>query len=190
MSHALKYEFTRFEDYLNAEQEAATRHEYVDGQIYAMSGASAAHNLLAGELFAALHARVEAPCHVFMSDMKLIIRQQDKQFAYYPDIMVACDSNEENAYYRQYPILLIEVLSPSTQRTDLGEKLANYSSIPSLREYLIVSQDTPHLQLFRRRTNWQVEYYYAGNTLSLESVALSLTVEQIYRRIRQQVGFA
>ena len=190
MSHAFKYEFTHFDDYLNTEQDTEIRHEYVDGQIYAMSGASAAHNLLAGELFAALHANTEPPCHVFMSDMKLVIKQQDKQFAYYPDLMVACDTQEESAYYRQQPILLIEVLSPSTQRTDLGEKLANYSSVPSLREYLIVSQDTPHLQLFRRRTNWQAEYYYAGDMLKLESVDLTLAVEQIYRRIRQQVGLA
>ncbi|WP_245539168.1 Uma2 family endonuclease [Thiolinea disciformis] len=130
MPHALKYEFTIFADYLQGEQDAPTRHEYVDGQIYAMSGASATHNIIAGELFAALHSKTEPPCHVFISDMKVLIKQQDKQFAYYPDLMVSCEKDTDNAYYREQAILLVEVLSPATQRTDLGEKLANYTLIP------------------------------------------------------------
>jgi Uma2 family endonuclease len=80
------------------------------------------------------------------------------------------------------------VLSPSTKRTDLGEKFENYTQIPTLREYVIVSQDTPHLQIFRQRCNWKVEYYYSGDTFTLESVGLEMTVDTIYRRVRKEVG--
>lgn len=190
MSQAIKYEFLSFDAYLKGEQQANFRHEYVDGQTYAMSGASAAHNIIAGELFAAFHAHTKPPCQVFISDMKVVVQQLDKHFAYYPDVMVACDTNEDNAYFRQHPLLIVEVLSPSTQRTDLSEKLTNYTLIPSLLEYLIVSQDTPHVQLFRRRTNWKVEYYYAGDNFQLESIKLELAVEAIYRRIRTEVGLS
>lgn len=190
MSHAVKYEFLSFDTYLNGEQEASLRHEYVDGQVYSMSGASAAHNLIAGELFAAFHAHTELPCQVFISDMKVVIEQQDKHWAYYPDVMVACDQNEENAYFRKHPLLLVEVLSPSTQRIDLSEKLSNYTLIRSLQEYLIVSQDTAHVQIFRRRTHWKVEYYYSGESFELHTLNLVLNVDSIYRRIRPQVGLA
>lgn len=186
--HAVKYEYINFDDYLAGERDVDVRSEYVDGQIYAMSGASAAHNIIAGELFAAIHSRTEPPCQPFMSDMKVVIRHNGKNFAYYPDIMVACDKNNADNYTRNNPILIIEVLSPSTQRTDLGEKFVNYTQIPTFREYVIVSQDTPHLQIFRRRNNWKPEYFYAGDTFTLESVGLEMAVETVYRRVRKEVG--
>ncbi len=186
--HAVKYEFIPFDDYLAGEQNADFRSEYVDGQIYAMSGASAAHNLIAGELYTALHARTEPPCQPFISDMKVLIRHSGKHFSYYPDIMVACGTNDEDPYSRTNPILIVEVLSPSTKRTDLGEKFEHYTQIPSLREYVIVSQDTPHVQIFRRRCNWKAEYFYAGDNFTLEAVGLEMAVETIYRRVRREVG--
>jgi Uma2 family endonuclease len=141
--HAIKYEYISIDDYLVGERDVDVRSEYVDGQIYTMSGASAAHNLIAGELFTSIHSRTAPPCQPFMSDMKIVIRHQGKNFAYYPDLMVACDENNPDNYTRNNPILIVEVLSPSTQRTDLGEKFVNYTQIPTLREYVIVSQDTP-----------------------------------------------
>ncbi len=89
-----------------------------------------------------------------------------------------------NGRMRATPILIIEVLSGSTKRIDLKEKFDNYIQIPSLLEYVMVSQETPYLRVYRRRTNWQLESYYADNTLILESVDLEIAVRHIYRRVR------
>lgn len=186
--YAVKYEYITLEDYLAGERDVAFRSEYVDGQIYAMSGASELHNTVSAELFGAILAKTPLECRAWQSDMKVVIRHSGKCFSYYPDIMVACGTNDEDPYSRNNPILIVEVLSPSTKRTDLGEKFENYTQIPTLREYVIVSQDTPHLQIFRRRNNWKVEYYYAGDTFTLESVGLEMAVETVYRRVRKDVG--
>lgn len=121
--------------------------------------------------------------------MKVAGKKEGKHFAYYPDIMVSCEENSgDNPYIRDNPCLIVEVLSPSTQRTDLKEKFDNYTIIPSLIEYVVVSQDTPYVRLFRRRTHWQAESYFADDTFALESVGIEITVKQIYRRVKKEVG--
>lgn len=188
MPNAIKYEFISVEDYLEGERESETRHEYVDGQIYAMGGATELHNTVAAELFTAIHGKLLDTCRAWMSDMKVKIQHAGKAYFYYPDIMVACGPNSGDQYVRTNPILIVEVLSGSTRRNDLNEKFANYTQIPSLLEYVVVSQDTPHLRIFRRRSDWQPEYYYAGDTFALESVGLEMAVEGVYRRVRREVG--
>ncbi|TXH63236.1 MAG: Uma2 family endonuclease [Thiothrix sp.] len=188
MAHAIQYQYTDFEAYLEAERDGMIRHEYLDGEIYAMSGASELHNAVNAELFAAIYAHLPDECRAFMSDMKLKVEQDNKRFAYYPDIMVACGANEGDPYIRTNPLLLVEVLLPSTRRTDLTEKRMNYSYIPSLLEYVVVHQDNPHMQIYRRRKAWQVEHVFAGDEFSLESIGLVLPVEQIYRKVRKEVG--
>lgn len=188
MSYAIQYDFLPLEDYLQGERDVDVRHEYVDGQIYAMSGASEVHNTIAAELHTAINSRLPEECRAFMADMKVHIEHARKHYCYYPDIMVACGENRGDPYVRTNPILIVEVLSPSTRRVDLGEKLANYSKIPSLLEYAVVYQDKAHLCIFRRRTDWQPEHYSAGDSFTLESVALELAVAAIYRRVRREVG--
>jgi Uma2 family endonuclease len=188
MAHAIRYQYTDFAEYLEAERDTTTRHEYVDGEIYAMSGASELHNAVNAELFASIYAQLPDECRAFMSDMKLKVEHDNKTFAYYPDIMVACGANTGDPYVRTNPLLLVEVLSPSTKRTDLTEKLVNYSAIPSLLEYVVVHQDTPHVQLYRRRTAWQAEHFFADDEFNLESIKLTLPVAKIYRKVRQEVG--
>lgn len=188
MVHAVRYEYTAFADYLEAERDGVTRHEYLNGEIYAMSGASELHNAVNAELFAAIYACLADECRAFMSDMKLKVEHDNKLFAYYPDIMVACGTNEGDQYLRTNPLLLVEVLSPSTRRTDLTEKLMNYSFIPSLLEYVVVHQDNPHVQIYRRRNAWQAEHFVAGDEFSLESIGLTMSVERIYRKVRREVG--
>jgi Uma2 family endonuclease len=188
MPYAIKHDFMSFEDYLEAERDGDIRHEYVDGQIYAMGGAGELHNTVAAELFAAIHGRLPDECRAWMSDMKVRIESHGKTYSYYPDIMVACGANTGDPYIRTNPVLIVEVLSSSTRRTDLNEKFANYIQIPSLLEYVLVSQDTPHLRIFRRRRDWQPEYYYAGDRFTLESVGLDMPVEAVYRRVRREVG--
>jgi Uma2 family endonuclease len=188
MSHALKHDFLSFEDYLEDERETQIRHEYVDGQVYAMGGASELHNTVTGELYAAILGKLSLTCRAWIADMKVKIESKGKFYAYYPDIMVACGENTGDPYTRANPILIVEVLSRSTRRTDLKEKFDNYTQIPSLQEYVVVSQDTPHLRIFRRSRGWQAEGYYAGDVFKLESVGLELAVEAVYRRVRREVG--
>ncbi|SMF94866.1 Endonuclease, Uma2 family (restriction endonuclease fold) [Methylomagnum ishizawai] len=188
MSHAVKQIYVDFEEYLEDEREADVRHEYVDGQIYAMGGASELHNTVAADFHTAINNILPDTCRAWMADMKVKIKAQGKFYAYYPDIMVACGENTDDPYTRTNPILIVEVLSASTRRNDLKEKFDNYIQIPSLLEYVVVSQDTPHLRIFRRNRDWQPESYYAGDIFCLESVGLELAVEAIYRRVRREVG--
>lgn len=188
MSVARSYDYLSLEEYLAGERDVEVRSEYVDGQAYAMVGSSELHNTVATTLCAAIERSLPDHCRVWQSDMKVRIDVGSRHFVYYPDIMAACGENRGDPYVRDNPILIVEVLSPSTKRADLREKFDNYTQIPSLLEYLVVSQDTPHLRLFRRRNGWSPEILYAGDWLRLESVGLDLSVEDVYRRVRREVG--
>lgn len=172
-------------EYLAGEKENPIKHEYVDGQVYAMAGSSDRHNLLAGNIFVRLHAQVSGgPCQVFMADMKVRVAPT---VYYYPDVVVACDPPGANAYLRAEPILLVEVISPSTERIDRHEKLAAYQAMPSLREYVLLAQDRMQVELYRRQANgewhWAV-YAEPDESIQLEAVDLNLTVADIYRNVQ------
>lgn len=188
MPQAIQQDYIDFATYLAGERDIAQRSEYIDGQIYAMAGASEIHNTITGDFYTHINLALPDECRVWQSDMKVIGKQRGKQFAYYPDIMAACGANTDDPYSRSNPLLIVEVLSNSTARTDLTEKRDNYTSIPSLLEYVVVVQNTPHVRIYRRTTQWQLESYYADDTLVLESVGLSLPVLQIYRRVKHELG--
>ncbi|OED45046.1 hypothetical protein AB833_00285 [Chromatiales bacterium (ex Bugula neritina AB1)] len=188
MAHAINYDYLSFEDYLAGEKDVDIRSEYIDGQVYAMAGASERHNTIASSLSAHIEMALKDGCRVWQSDMKIIGKHQGKNFAYYPDITAACGENTGDQHSRTNPILIIEVLSPSTERIDRTEKMANYTSIDSLMEYVLVSQSTPFLTIYRRRNNWRAEPFYAQDDFTLESVELTMKVEQVYRRVRKEVG--
>lgn len=188
MSHVLQPNFLTLADYLSGERDVDIRSEYIDGHIYAMAGASELHNTVAAELHTLINSHLPDECRVWQSDMKVVGEYQGKQFSYYPDIMASCEENTGDPYYRTNPSLIIEVLSPSTERIDLQEKFDGYTHIPSLLEYAVVSQTTPFLRLFRRRNNWKSEPFYADEMVDFESIDLQILVEQIYRRVRREVG--
>lgn len=172
-------------EYLEAEKESPVRHEYVDGQIYAMAGASDRHNRIAINLTGRLDDKLgDGPCEVFMADMKVWVNET---VYYYPDVVVACDGPGADEYYRKQPRLIIEVSSPSTERIDRSEKLLAYKQVKSLKEYVIVSQDRVRIEVFRRgrgdRWNWEV-LTELSDELHLESIELTLTVGQVYRRVK------
>jgi Uma2 family endonuclease len=189
MAQAFKLDYLSFEDYLAGERDVEIRSEYVDGQVYAMAGGSELHNTVAATFHGILENALPDECRAWQSDMKVVVENKGKHFAYYPDIMASCEANSgDNPYVRDNPSLIVEVLSHSTQRFDLKEKFDNYITIPTLLEYVVVSQDTPYVRLFRRRNNWQNESYYADDTFVLESVGVEITVKQIYRRVKKEVG--
>ena len=128
------------EDYLEGEQHTDIKHEYLGGQILAMGGASDRHGLIGLSLAALLHphARSKA-CQLFMGDMKVRVDHDGDSYFYYPDLLLSCNpADKEHAYYRRHPCLLVEVLSPTTERIDTREKLLAYRLLPSLREYLLL----------------------------------------------------
>lgn len=189
MAQALQTHSVSFEEYLLGEQDVNIRSEYSGGEIYAMAGASETHNTIVSDFSARINVHLPDECRVWQSDMKVVGESiKNQPFSYYPDIMAACDENKDSPYYRTNPLLIIEVLSPSTKRIDLTEKLENYKQITSLLEYVVVSQDTPWIRIYRRRNHWQLETFGVDDVFMLESVELELTVMDIYRRVKREVG--
>jgi len=171
-------------DYLEAEAASDIRHEYISGYVFAMAGASEAHNLIAGNLLALLRPHLRGKgCRVFMSDMK--VKVKDDIF-YYPDLLVTCHPEDNEEYFKTQPTLIIEVLSKTTEATDRREKLMHYQNLDSLREYVLVSQDCIKFEVYRRQASgyWTVELLNADDHLYLESVDLQLTMAQLYEDVR------
>jgi Uma2 family endonuclease len=181
-SLAEKLDYVSVEDYLAGERDSEIKHEYVDGQVYAMAGASVRHNLIGGNLYALLwnHLR-NATCFPLTSDMLL---KTNKTKFRYPDLMVVCEGDSSgDDYTREQPVLVVEVLSRSTRRKDKTEKRMEYLSLPSVQEYVLIEQEYAEVEVQRRRDQWQSEYFYLGQEFVLESVNANLSVEELYQRV-------
>lgn len=190
MTRVLEHIGIKFDEYFAAERDVEVRSEYIRGEAYFMADTDETHNTIVSDFCARINAYLPDRCRVWQSDMKVIGKTLDDQpFSYYPDIIAACgDDDDTNDYYRTNPLLIVEVLSKSTHRTDLNEKLDSYKQIASLLEYVVVSQSTPWVWVYRRRSNWQREAFGAEQSLVLKSVDLELPVTDIYRRVRREVG--
>lgn len=174
------------EDYLIAEEKSPTRHEYIGGYVFAMAGASEEHNIIAVNICTLLRSHLRgSSCRVFMSDMKVKIKDD---IFYYPDLLVTCNREDNHRYFKTQPNLIIEVLSESTETTDRREKLMNYQTLESLKEYVLVSQNMMQVEVYRQDTpgNWTVQILGKDNDLTLESVGLTMTMAQIYEDVLQQ----
>jgi Uma2 family endonuclease len=172
--------FISEQEYLQGETIAEIRHEYIDGEVYAMAGASRNHQRLVGNLYAALNLYLaDKPCEPFVSEMKV----KTVRGFFYPDVMVVCDDAQGDDYYTENPTLIIEVLSKSTRRTDKTIKLAAYKALPSLQEYVLIEQDHVEVEVTRRSQNWFPEHYFLGDEVVLESVGLSVSVTELYHRV-------
>jgi Uma2 family endonuclease len=172
-------------DYLAGEKDGAVRHEYVSGQAYAMAGASARHNRIALNLAGRLNDHLAGDeCEAFMADMKIRV---SPELFYYPDVVVTCDESGGDAYFRTRPRLIIEVLSPTTERTDRHEKLAAYRNCPGVEECALVTQDRMMIELHRRVSGdeWQTEIFTEPEEqCAFASVGLTLSLNDIYRSVR------
>jgi Uma2 family endonuclease len=173
------------DDYLQGELTSEVRHEYVGGSVYAMVGASDRHNIIAGNLFAALrpHAR-GTPCQLFMADMKLRI-DADRAGAetfYYPDLMLTCDPQDRATYYRTKPCLVVEVLSEATESIDRREKFLSYARIETLKEYVLIHQNAIKIEVFRRDHGWETQHLADGER-KLKCLDASVPLAAIYEDI-------
>ena len=169
-------------EYLASESISARKHEYVDGETYAMSGASLRHNQIASNIQGrAWHAAQRTDsCLVFGSDMKLFVETRNS--VYYPDLTVSCDPADRNDQYLARPCFIVEVLSPSTASIDRREKRTSYETLPSLREYVIVDQDRMRVQVYSRHAGvWLVRLLsQPDDTVVASCLNLTMTLEQIY----------
>ena len=188
MSSAAVRTYLTPEEYLAWERKSDTKHEYLHGEIIAMSGASRAHSLIvtniSGELYIQLKGGI---CEVHTNDMR--VRTHPETSYFYPDVVVVCGEPrfEDRAFDTLLnPIVLVEVLSPSTQAYDRGEKFKNYQQLTSLREYILVSQDEVRVERYRRQeVQWKLtEFRSLGSVLSLASIECELSLDDIYRRVK------
>lgn len=173
------------EDYLEGEQHTDTKHEYLAGQVVAMGGASDKHGLIAGSLYAALlPAARRKGCQLFIADMKVRVNHDSDSYFYYPDLLLSCQPDDrESAYYRRHPCLLVEVLSPSTERIDSREKLLAYRLLPSLREYLLLRQDRVQADLYQRgdEGRWQHHTFtQPDDVLALRCLDAAVSLRDVY----------
>jgi len=168
------------EDYFAGEQLSDIRHEYIDGQVYAMGGASARHGLIASALtYALLPSTRRKGCKLFASDMKVHLDFNGKQVFYYPDLLLSCDPDDRETYFRTRPCLIIEILSESTERIDRREKFLAYQTLPSLLEYVLIAQDMPRVEIYRQMQAWQAEIITEG-AFHLDCLALNLSMDDVY----------
>jgi Uma2 family endonuclease len=173
------------EDYLAGELKSEIRHEYIGGLVYGMAGGSREHNLICQNLLIALRSHLRGkPCQVFMENFKLRLRTANEDVFYYPDLIVTCDPRDTEKYFTRFPRLIIEVLSPDTERIDRREKFSSYTQIESLEEYVLVAQDRTEVTVFRRGGNWRQEVVnQTGGGIRFDSVDLSLSLAAIYEGV-------
>lgn len=172
-------------DYLESEKVSPVKREYVEGDVYAMAGASDNHGRIAGNIYAALLAHLrDSSCEPFYGEIKVRVSQK---IYYYPDVLVSGEDAPENSYFRNTPVLIVEVASSSTMRTDRSEKLLYYLQMPSLREYIVVDQHRINVEIHRRQPDdsW-ITYYFdePDEAVEFASVELTLPITEIYRRVR------
>ena len=169
--------------YLRVEDTASIRHEYVDGRMYALAGASDAHNQIVTNIVAAVRPQIRGTdCRIYANDMRLRI---SSRLYYYPDLMVACDPTDNASMIRERPCALVEVLSPSTGTIDQREKVLAYKQIPSLKAYLIVYQGDRFVEFHSRIDGdiWQIVDLNGSGEIVIPCADITLTFDEIYEDV-------
>jgi Uma2 family endonuclease len=171
-------------EYLDREEKSPVKCEYVNGEIYAMSGAKRRHNLISANLvYLARGAGRSRGCQVFGSDMKIYVETHNS--FYYPDLSVCCDPSDRSELFLIRPCFIVEVLSPSTALIDRREKRASYTTLESLREYVMVDQDRMHVELYRRESSGWRGYLLnqLDDVVESSCLGLRLSLQQIYEGV-------
>ncbi|MBL6986918.1 MAG: Uma2 family endonuclease, partial [Methylobacter sp.] len=169
------------EDYLKGELISEVKHELIDGHVHAMAGASGNHDRISGNVYSEFRSHLKnSPCEPFGSDMKVKVNSN----FFYPDVIIDCNFDNSEPYFIETPIIIVEVLSKSTRKTDETTKLMSYINIPSLKEYVLIEQDFVDIQVIRRSEGWLQKHYFLGDEITFESIDLTLSVEDIYHRVQ------
>jgi len=186
MAQSAHHHFT-FDEYVVLEEDSGVRHEFLGGQVWAMSGGSPEHAAVIMNVGALLSAALRGkPCRTYSSDLR--VRVQATGLGTYPDVSVICgklelDPADPKAHTAINPCVLVEVLSPSTEDYDRGEKLGHYKKIPTVNEIMLVAHDRQEVEIVRREADgtWSREIAHAGEVARLSSIACELPVAEIYR---------
>ena len=173
------------QDYLAWEAAQPERHEFVDGEVFAMAGAEDRHVTVTGNVYMALRQHLRGtPCRTFMADMKVQAHADSSYF--YPDVVVTCSAADaDSRQIKREPRLIVEVLSPSTEAYDRGEKFVRYRQIPSLTEYVLVDFEHRRVDVFRKQPDglWVLHPFDAQTPVTLASVDVVLDAETLYAEI-------
>jgi Uma2 family endonuclease len=187
MTTNLNYAYVSPEDYLEGERSSPTKHEYSRGQIYAMAGASKAHGIIAGNLFSRLRNHLRGGgCIPYIADTKVRLEATNAYF--YPDVTVTCDPRDQASLaedFIRYPRLVVEVLSPTTAAFDRGDKFADYRTLDTLEEYVLINQERISVDCFRRNEAglWVLYPYSKGDEIYLASVDFCCSIEALYEDV-------
>lgn len=181
------------EEYFAWEEQQQIRHEYIDGEVYAMTGGTLNHSEIAGNLTFLFKAHLRGRgCRVLNSDGRVNIYDSDDYV--YPDLTVSCDERDKsNTQFVKYPCLIVEVLSPTTEAYDRGDKFFMYRRAPSLQDYVLVSANKMAIDVFHRdnlaeptlreRGNWDILNYRSGDIVELKSINLTFPIEEVFEGI-------
>jgi Uma2 family endonuclease len=178
-----------YAEYLLFEESSAAKHEYLRGEIYAMSGGTPEHAALEAAISAVLRNALEAagkPCRVYSANLRLRVEATD--FACYPDATVVCgklETSPSDRHAATNPTIVVEVLSDSTESYDRGVKAGHYRRIPSIREYVLVSQHSPLVEVWRKndQDRWEVASVAGeGESAALASLDIVIDVDAVYRQ--------
>jgi Uma2 family endonuclease len=173
------------EEYLEWEEKSEIRHEYIDGEVYAMAGSSDDHAAIVRNVIMTMgpHFRGSG-CSLYPQDIKAQVKGRSR--FYYPDLMVTCDDRDKlDRYVKRHYKVIIEVLSDSTEGFDRGDKFADYRRSPSLEEYVLISQNRMNVEVYRRKASgrWELQAYHAGDRVELASIGLEFAIEDLYEDV-------
>ncbi len=186
MSTASQYHPVSVTDYLAGERQAKRKHEFVDGVVYTMAGATVQHNRIASNATVALGSQLrDKRCEVFNSDMKIRVRLSRGTRFYYPDVHVVCQTGTPSDVFHDAPVVIVEVISESTRRTDEFEKREAYLTIDSLSVYILVETSAPSALVYRRADSGFEREVYAGldAIIPLPEIESELAISEIYRNV-------
>lgn len=187
MARALAQPYLTTADYLDWEQTQAERHEYIDGEVFAMAGAEDRHATVSGNLYMAMRQHLRGtPCKTYMSEVRLHVAASNACF--YPDVMVTCDGGDHaSRLSKSAPVLVVEVLSPSTAHCDTGVKFAHYRHIASLREYVLIDIDRGSADVYRKGAEglWVLHPFSDGQAVELASVDLTLPAAELFADLEE-----
>jgi Uma2 family endonuclease len=173
------------EEYLEWEEQQAIRYEYLEGEVYAMTGGTLPHSEIALNFAALLKSHLRGRgCRVFGSDAK--VRISEKGPFFYPDVSMTCDERDRTALkFAEYPCIIAEVLSPTTESYDRGKKFAKYRQLKSLKEYVLISSDAINVEIFRlnEKGKWELTSYAEGDEIELTSIDYKFSIELLYEDI-------
>jgi Uma2 family endonuclease len=179
------------EEYLRLEEESALRHEFVAGQVFAMTNPLLRHEVIVANLLFSFQSQLQgSPCMALGSNMKVRMQVDRDDIFYIPDLTVTCGPFTEEMQEQRYltnPCVVVEVISASTEAIDRREKVLNYRHIPSLEEYLVVAQRSMEVTILRRSENWKPQVLTSPDGVyDSRAVEVNIQLERIYERIRSR----